>query len=168
VPATASAQRRGELTLFSQPNFRGQSFTVTGPRENLGLQWTVRSLQVVRGETWELCARTAFRTPCRQFQQSAPSLNQTVASARPAVVHMPEPAPPNRQSLRGMNAEFFVAPTDNGARVISCAAGTAACARTSANRFCRSRGWGGASFEQQQTINRRNYLADVLCTRTGG
>jgi hypothetical protein len=31
----APAQAPGEITLFSQPNQRGQSFVVTGPRDNL-------------------------------------------------------------------------------------------------------------------------------------
>ena len=31
VPMSASAQRSGELTFYSQIGFRGQSYTVTGP-----------------------------------------------------------------------------------------------------------------------------------------
>jgi hypothetical protein len=65
-----------------------------------------------------------------------------------------------------MASEYFPAPADGRGRVISCASGAANCARESANRFCRSRGWNYASFSLQETVNRQNFLADVLCTRT--
>jgi hypothetical protein len=66
-----------------------------------------------------------------------------------------------------MSAEFFRAPSSNGQRVISCPQGSAACAADSADRYCRERGWTASSYERQETVAGRNYLADVLCTRTG-
>lgn len=44
----------------------------------------------------------------------------------------------------------------------------AACAAQSADRFCRIRGWTAARCHRQETVRGANFLADVLCTRTGG
>jgi hypothetical protein len=164
----ASAQRTGEITLYSNIGFSGRAYTVTGPRTNITLGWAVRSVRVRGGGAWDLCTRTSYRAPCNRVTQNIGNIRWTVASARPVETAVPLPTPaPGGQSLRGMSAEFFVAPSDARGRVESCRAGTAACAAQSADRFCRSRGWTAASYERQQTVAGRNYLADVLCTRTG-
>jgi hypothetical protein len=160
----APAQNRGEVVLFSQIGFRGQTFVITGERQTVRVPWTVRSARVARGEQWQLCSRTRFRAPCNQLSQSVADVRWTVASARPTAVMLPEPGGGN--SLRGMSAEFFPRPTDGRGRVISCASGAAACAADSARAFCRSRGWTGAAYHRQETVSGRNFLADVLCTRT--
>ncbi|WP_114952073.1 hypothetical protein [Sphingosinicella terrae] len=171
LPASVQAQRRGEVMLFSQNGFRGQTFIVSGTRPTLPIPWTVRSVRVAPGEAWDLCTRTGFRAPCNRVAIDTASVSWRVASARPSqVVTLPEPVPPvggGGGSLRGMSAEFFTQPSDGRGRVISCASGAAACAADSANRFCRSRGWTAASYHRQETVGGRNFLADVLCTRTG-
>lgn len=169
LPGSAQAQRRGEVMLFSQTGFRGQTFIVSGTRSTLPIPWTVRSVRVAPGEAWDLCTRTRFRTPCNRVAIDTAAVSWRVASARPSqVVTLPEPVPPaGGGSLRGMSAEFFTQPSDASGRVVSCVSGAAACAADSANRFCRSRGWTGASYHRQETVAGRNFLADVLCTRTG-
>lgn len=56
----------------------------------------------------------------------------------------------------------------NGQR-ITCPGGqaTAACAKTTADKLCRSAGWNGSRNQTFQTVSGRNYIADVLCVRTG-
>lgn len=169
----ASAQRAGEITVFSGIGFTGRAFTLSGPRENLNLGWTVRSVRMGGGPAWDLCTRTNFRTPCNRVTRNATNVRWTVHSARPIVATPgPAPVPPpggggGGPSLRGMTAEFFVAPSDARGRIESGRQGTAAGASEAANRFCRSRGWVGSSYERQETVGGRNFLADVLCTRTG-
>jgi hypothetical protein len=164
----ASAQRSGEITLFSGIGFTGRAFTLTGPRETLNLGWTVRSVRAGGGPSWDLCTGSRFRAPCNRLTRSVTNVRWTVASARPTVATPgPAPIPPGGgQSLRGMSAEFFVAPSDGRNRVEACRQGTAACAAESADRFCRSRGWTRATYQRQETVGGRNYITDVLCTRT--
>lgn len=173
VPASqAPAQVPGEITLFSLPNQRGQTFVVRGSRNDIRLAWAVRSVRVARGQAWDLCTRTNHRDPCHRVAQDMANVNWRIASVRPSqVVTLPEPpsfAGSAGPSLRGMSAEFFTTPMTTGGRMPSCASGAAACARQSADRFCRSHGWTAASYHRQETVRGTNFLADVLCTRTGG
>lgn len=169
MPSAAQAQRRGEMTLFSGMNFTGARNSVTGPRQSMTIP-QVRSIRVAPGERWEICSRTAFRD-CIMVSEDIANIRRTVASARPWQAPTPPPPPGGGggsagPSLRGMSAEFFRAPESRGQRVESCRQGTAACTAESADRFCRSRGWTGSSYERQETVRGRNFLADVLCTRT--
>jgi hypothetical protein len=165
APGAAQAQPRTEITLFSEANYRGQAFTLSGSRESISLRWIVRSARVQGRDAWDLCTRTQFRAPCNRLSSSSPNIRWVVTSVRriPAV----QPPAAAGRSLRGANAEFFTAPSDANGRVQSCVSGAAACMRESADRFCRAEGWTGSSYARQETLNRRNFLADVLCTRTG-
>lgn len=168
----ARAQAAGSVQLYSQPNYSGVSFTISGRRNDVTLVWPVRSVRLGRGPGWRLCRRTQLRD-CTEFTRNNPDVRIILRSAEQIAepVPLPQPVPPGRppigSSLRGMASEYFPAPTDQRGRVISCASGGAACARESAQRFCRSRGWNFASFSLQETVNRQNFLADVLCTQSG-
>lgn len=167
---------RGEATIYRDANFSGPAVFVGEAKSNLALRWSVRSIRV-RSGTWELCARTRYRSPCITVSADEPDIRRfapqmfMVQSMRPlgystpAIVH-----PPAGTSLRGMAAEFFPAPGGrDGRRLLSCENGsaTANCAAASADRFCKSIGWSGSASQRQETVNGRVYLADVLCTRTG-
>lgn len=172
LPVGAAAQRAGELTLFSEIGFRGQAYTVTGTRSNIFLFFTVRSARLAPGDAWEVCPNIGFRGECNVIRENQGNVAWRVGSVRPArAVTLPEPIPPTGpgpigQSLRGMTAEFFPQPSTGGARVQSCSSGAAACASEEATRFCQSRGWTASSYERQETVAGRIYLADVLCTQT--
>lgn len=174
LPAAAQPQRPGEITFYSNIAFKGQSYTVTGPRENIRIPWTARSARISGGGAWEVCPRTGYGGACNRVKETQGNIAWTVGSARPIGggpgpgprPPVPPPPPAGGNSLRGMSAEFFTAPSDRGQRVESCRQGTAACAADAADRFCRSRGWTASSYERQETVFGRNYLADVLCTRT--
>jgi hypothetical protein len=164
LPATA--QRQGEVTFYSEIAFRGQSFTVTGPRANLRVPFTVRSAKIAAGDRWEICTEARYRGRCNEVSEAQGNVAWTVRSARPA--QGGGLAPGNQQSLRGMASEYFPQPSDWRGRVLSCPEGsaTASCAARSADRFCVSKGWTASSYERQETVRGRVYLADVLCTRT--
>lgn len=169
LPAPSAAQRPSEITFFSQIAFRGQSYTVTGPRENIRIPWTARSARISGGGAWEVCTRTGYGGQCNRVTDTQGNIAWTVGSARPLGGPGPRPPPPPPRpdsSLRGMSAEFFPAPAERGRRVESCRQGTAACAADAADHFCRGRGWAASAYERQETVSGRNYLADVLCTRT--
>lgn len=185
IAAIATAQTdkmaaigQGEATIYRDVGFQGPAVFVREAKSDLELSWTVRSIRVRTG-TWELCARTRFRPPCARVSADEPDLSRvsrvlyTVQSMRPLggqpaqLPAIPEPAA--GPSLRGMAAEFFPAPGRYNVRILSCPSGngTASCAARTADDFCRSVGWNGSKSESQETINRRNYLADVLCVNSG-
>jgi hypothetical protein len=174
LPETLS--RPGELVFFSDTNFRGRTFSVTGSRSNLTLPFTARSYRVAPGDAWQVCANANFRIPCVQIDQSRPDRRLltvvNIRSVRPARgggdnFSGSGPAGP---SLRGMASEFFRAPEDRGSRVLACRSGppTASCAADTAARFCRARGYaGGSAFSRIETVRNQDFLADVLCSRAG-
>jgi hypothetical protein len=182
VAATASAQTdkmapigRGEATIYRDVNFQGPAVFVGEAKENLGLAWPVRSIRV-RSGTWELCARTRYRSPCVKVSADESDLRRVsrvlyaVQSMRPTGYAPPvQPDPPAGTSLRGMSGEYFPAPGRNGYRILSCPNGnsTANCAARTADDYCKSLGYGGSASQTQETVYSRVYLADVLCTRTG-
>lgn len=169
---------QGEATIYRDFGFQGPAVFVGEAKSDLQLSWSVKSIRV-RSGTWELCARTRFRSPCARVSADEADLRRVsrvlyaVQSMRPlggpAVQPPFQPDPPAGTSLRGMGAEFFPAPGRYNARIISCPTGnsTANCAARTADEFCRSVGWNGSKSESQETINRRVYLADVLCVRSG-
>ena len=81
---------------------------------------------------------------------------QNIIAKVGAVVTGPNP------SLRGMASEYFVAPDDRGTR-IEITAGTNEATTARARDFCRTRGWRYSVYARLQTIDGRNFLADVLC-----
>ena len=190
-PTTATAQPDGrrppigssrEATIYRDANFQGPAVTLTQADPNMRLAWPVNSIKVVRG-AWQLCSQPNYRGDCVTLTQSRPLISglgrgNVLRSIRP-LGSDPNPGPgpgPGGPgignpgpSLRGMAAEFFPRPADNRGRVPACDRGsaTASCAARTADQFCRVRGWTGSAREAMETENRRAYLADVLCTRTG-
>lgn len=165
---SADAQSNDEVTLFGQGNFRGSSVTLTGPRERMD-PIQVESLRLSPGSAWELCSGRTF-TGCKRFSESHKSMIMTVRSARPVAPAIPagatvpqgEALSGSGASLRGFTSEFFVMPSDGGKRVeVGAVAGALP---QSATEFCRRHGWRASPYQREQTVNGRNYLADVLCT----
>lgn len=166
---------QAEATIYRDAGFQGPAVFVGDAKTDLKLAWSVRSIRV-RSGTWELCARTRYRSPCFRVSADENDLRRVypllyaVQSMRPVGYSPPvQPEPPAGTSLRGMSAEFFPAPGRNGVRVLSCTSGsaTSSCASRTADNYCKSLGWGGSASQTQETVYGRVYLADVLCTRTG-
>lgn len=181
--ATSSAQppqdkmyRPPEATIYRDAAYRGPAVFIGEAKPNLGLSWPVNSIRVASG-SWELCEKTRYRGTCRTVDRDTPMLNNvlrglTIQSMRPTAPGGGgwNPAPPaNGQSTRGNFAEFHTQPGTNGYRVLACTSGssTAACAARSADTWCRSIGWNGSAREHMETVGGREYLADVLCVRSG-
>lgn len=167
---------RGEATIYRDANFSGPAVFVGEAKTNLALRWSVNSIRV-RSGTWELCARTRYRSPCITVSADEPNIRRfapqmmMVQSMRPLGYAPPViEHPAAGTSLRGMAAEFFPAPgNSNGRRVLACGYGSASasCASETADNYCKSIGWAGSARQSMETVNGRVYLADVLCTRTG-
>lgn len=166
----------GEATIYREVGFQGPAVFINRANPNLGLAWPVRSIRVRSGQ-WQLCSRTNYRGRCAMVSADDADLRgqtgffEQVQSMRPmggASPLPPTPTVPEGLSLRGMSAEFFPAPGVRGVRIASCptGGGTANCAKQTAERFCKSRGWNYARSASQETVGRVTYLADVLCSRS--
>jgi hypothetical protein len=168
LPAQSHAQEQAELIMFARGQYKGASYSVAGASQSMRVPFTVKSVQIPEGQAWELCSGNTF-SGCKEFTKSDPSMVFNVRSVRPiapkittvsqsvgAVVTGPNP------SLRGMASEFFVAPDDRGTR-IEITAGTNEATTARARDFCRTRGWRYSVYARLQTIDGRNFLADVLC-----
>ena len=182
--ASSGAAQSGNATIYRDRNFSGPAVAVDKANPNMRLNFQVLSIRVERGP-WEICSQPNFRGNCQIIRQSSADLRRShnwagaLQSMRPADTGWGGGGSGGggsggvQQSLKGMASEFFPAPRANGrpgaARVLACSSGTptAACAAKSADAFCRTAGWGGSARELMETENRRIYLADVLCVRSG-
>jgi hypothetical protein len=171
--APAAAQ---EVTVYRDTGFNGPAVAIGRDDPNPRMGFAVNAIRV-RGGEWELCPSPNFRGNCITVSRDSPNLRNShgwqgpLGSIRLASMGGPGPGRPpgdSSGSLRGMAAEFFPAPALSGRRIEACRRGAATpdCARQTAQNFCRSAGWNYARHALMETVNRRVYLADVLCTRS--
>ena len=66
---------RGEATIYRDANFSGPAVFVGEAKTNLALRWSVNSIRVKSG-TWELCARTRYRSPCITVSADEPNIRR--------------------------------------------------------------------------------------------
>jgi hypothetical protein len=97
--ASASALA-GEITLFQDRGFGGDSVTLQSPMRNLERNgFAAASSAVVRSGVWEACTGANFRGTCAQLQPGeyanlSAALDDPIASAREIVITPPaQPAP---------------------------------------------------------------------------
>ena len=171
VEAQAETDDEGEVILYSRGRYSGARYVLAGPQQGIRLSFSVRSVRIPEGVTWEFCTGNKF-TGCRKLSQSMPALIMTVRSARPvsasasaAATATAGLAPPS-PSLRGVVSEYFVAPEQNSRR-IEVREGTADAAARRADEFCRALGWRSSAHQALQTVDGSSYLTDVLCVRSG-
>ncbi|MFL0670150.1 MAG: beta/gamma crystallin-related protein [Erythrobacter sp.] len=168
-----------EMTVYRDPGFNGPAVTVNRAQPNMGLAWRVKAVRVRSGQ-WELCSEPNFRGECwtidRDNAMFGPAFRgHNVQSIRPIGGSggggggWGGNEPGRNPSLRGMAAQFYPAPAQNGYRVPACTSGnaTANCAARTADQFCQSMGWRSAARQAMETVRRDIYLADVLCSNTG-
>ncbi len=182
VTATTASAQSGSATVYRDRNFSGPAVAVSQANSNMRLAFRISSVRI-NGAPWQLCPEPNFRGKCLIVGETTPDMRAKyygwtgqLQSMRPASEIGGGSGGPggSQQSLRGMASEFFPAPhngrSPNSARVLACQGSnnaSASCAAQSADRFCRSVGWNGSARELMETENRRIYLADVLCVRTG-
>jgi hypothetical protein len=54
----------GELTLYEMTNYNGDSWVLDTASPTVHTDWNVRSLAIHPGDSWQICARSRFRSPC--------------------------------------------------------------------------------------------------------
>ena len=79
----------GELTLYEMTNYNGDSWVLESSSPTVHTDWNIRSIAIHPGESWQICARSRFRTPCIVLNRSVPDATMIgvegqIGSARPA------------------------------------------------------------------------------------
>ena len=179
VAVTAAQDKmapRPEATIYRDVGYNGPAVALSDSNPNMGLAWPVNGIRV-RAGVWQLCEQRNYRGRCRTYDRDTPMLGSirrgvTVQSIRLLGGSGGGWSPGEQaydQTVRGNFAQFHTQPSMNGYRVESCPGGnaSAACMKRNADAFCRATGWNGSGQAHQETVNRRVYLADVLCVRTG-
>jgi hypothetical protein len=88
----------GELMLFHDVNFDGEAETIETPSTTVHSDWPIRSIAVHPGDSWQICGRARFRSPCIVLNRSVPDarmigIENQIGSAR--LAPPPTPAPGN-------------------------------------------------------------------------
>jgi hypothetical protein len=181
--AEAQPFRRGTATLYDQPNFQGNSITITQSTPDLG-RWRFNDrARSARFEgRWLICEHDDFRGRCQEVRGDVAHLNQfgmaeqvsslePVGGARPGGGGFPGGGFPGggARGVEGSRTVFFARPTVRGLDV---AAGD-----RGANAFCRSQGLGPAVWYDSserareaigpdgELVGRSDVLRDLLCRK---
>lgn len=165
---------RIHATLYRDRAFTGPAVSVQREESNLKLDWSVHSIRVQSGN-WQICTGISFTGRCDIVSRDVALVADNyrrIRSIRPVYDVVPPVAPPppgggGGQSLRGMAAEFFPTPQRGGAALQCRKGGSAACAKETADGFCRGLGWSGSRNASLRTVGRRVHVVDVLCVRSG-
>jgi hypothetical protein len=63
APAQGPAQA-GEMILYEQTNYNGDSYTIDRDRPTVKTTWNIRSIAIHPGEKWQICARPRYQGDC--------------------------------------------------------------------------------------------------------
>src|SRR4051794_20824935 len=67
-----SPARPGELVLYEQTNFNGDTYELDRDNSVINTDWNVRSIAIHEGDTWQICNKTRFKGDCITLTQSYP------------------------------------------------------------------------------------------------
>lgn len=176
--AVAQPFRAGSAILYDQPDFQGNSVTITQPAPDLG-KWRFNDrARSARFEgRWLICEHDSFRGRCQEVRGDIANLQslglmEQVSSLEP----VGRPRPPvgggpggDARGYEGARTVFFPRPTVEGLDV--------AAGERGADSYCRRQGLGSAvwfdSSERArqavgpdgEVIGRSTVLRDLLCRR---
>jgi len=182
LAGAAHAQRGGgAATLYDQPNFQGNSVTITQSAADLG-KWRFNDrAQSARFEgRWLICEHDDFKGRCQEVRGEIPNLHTLGLMAQ---VSSMEPAgrpggggypggggwQGGSRGVDGARTVFFARPTVRGVDV--------AAGERGANAFCRAQGLGGAVWFDSsdrasqaigpdgELVGRSSVIRDLLCRK---
>ncbi len=86
----ASPARQGELILYRDANYNGDTYMVDRDNTFVHTDWNVRSIALYPGEKWQICNKPRFQGDCLTLTDSLPDastmgINGQVPSARRVV-----------------------------------------------------------------------------------
>lgn len=54
----------GEMILYEQTNYNGDSYSVDRDRTSVTTKWNIRSIAIHPGEKWQICAKPRYQGDC--------------------------------------------------------------------------------------------------------
>ena len=179
--AQSQPNRGGTATLYDQPNFQGNSVTITQSAPDLG-RWRFNDrAQSARFQgRWLICQHDDFKGRCQEVRGEIANLHTyglmaQVSSIEPAGRPRGDGGYPGggfqggSRGVDGARTVFFARPTVRGVDV---AAGD-----RGANAFCRAQGLGGAVWFDSsdrasqavgpdgELVGRSSVIRDLLCRK---
>lgn len=171
--------RGGSATLYDQPNFQGNSVTITQSAPDLG-KWRFNDrAQSARFEgRWLICEHDEFKGRCQEVRGEIPNLHTLGLMAqvssmepagRPGGGPGPGPGFPGARGTEGAVTVFFPRPTLGGVDVAAGGRG--------ADMYCRRQNlgpavWFDSSERARQAVGpdgelvgRSSVLRDLLCRK---
>ena len=169
------APRTG-LRLFDGPGFFGQRYDAATDVSDLnrtGFNDRAESLAMARGEVWEVCMDSNYRSQCRTFSEPIANLGDynfgnTISSMRRLRGGPTTPQRPVVPGGGGYNTQisgetrgeagvgFFAIPRANGSAIDHCERSSGrSCGDTGADAICRSSGYREAAY--YTVANARQY-----------
>ena len=67
-----SPARSGELVLYEQANFNGDTYEVDRNNTYIHTDWNVASIAIHDGDSWQICNKPRFQGTCITLTQSYP------------------------------------------------------------------------------------------------
>jgi beta/gamma crystallin len=59
-----SPAQAGEMILYEQTNYNGDSYPIDRDRPYVKTTWNIRSIAIHPGEKWQICAKPRFQGDC--------------------------------------------------------------------------------------------------------
>jgi len=135
IGAAAQAQRRPQIILYQEDNFRGAELAVDGPvtrLSDLRFEDRASSVRVLSG-SWELCDKDGFGGRCVTITRDVNKLNSLAMDDRASSVR-PLNARSDDRSARGGGRNDGGRNDGGGIRVVSGTYGGATCRQPRGNR----------------------------------
>ena len=63
-PAQKMHSVHGEIVLYQQVNYNGESEVIDYARGTVHTDWPIRSISLHPGDRWQICVNPDFRPPC--------------------------------------------------------------------------------------------------------
>jgi hypothetical protein len=173
------------VLLFGEPNFSGRQQLVSADSTNLnGLSFgdTAKSAIVAANESWQLCEHSNYGGSCITLGGRVANLGGMSGNGSSLRRNSPYPqqqgqypiqypttnypAQVSTSTTAGRTASFFAQPLFNGQPMLACPDSptrpSSACAKKSAEQFCRLSGFSKLAYS---AYSNQGYLEDVLCAR---
>jgi hypothetical protein len=95
APLPGAHETPGELVLFSEASFAGQSRTIGGDSPAVSTPFAIHSVSIHPGDRWQICANRNFQAPCTTVTRPIADAGVIgVTGQVGSIRQIPDPNPP--------------------------------------------------------------------------